>query len=170
MSPARAHQTLAGAIVAEQAMLALGVTEFALCPWALREGVILRRLDSHRLTAAGRWGVGIAVPGAAELRLGVRCDDGGHDSTSGGLAIIGGGKIGEALLSGLLREQYRARTRSWWSSTIRTGPAAHRALRRPGGRRRRGGASRAAPILIAVKPQDIDALLAELATWSPPST
>ena len=45
VSPARAHQTLAGAIVAEQAMLALGVTEFAQCPWALREGVILRRLD-----------------------------------------------------------------------------------------------------------------------------
>jgi exopolyphosphatase/guanosine-5'-triphosphate,3'-diphosphate pyrophosphatase len=45
VSPARAHQTLAGAVVAEQAMLALGVTEFELCPWALREGVILRRLD-----------------------------------------------------------------------------------------------------------------------------
>lgn len=45
VSAARAHQTLAGAIVAEQAMLALGVTELALCPWALREGVILRRLN-----------------------------------------------------------------------------------------------------------------------------
>lgn len=46
VSPGRAHQTLAGAVVAEQAMLALGVAEFALCPWALREGVILRRLDA----------------------------------------------------------------------------------------------------------------------------
>jgi exopolyphosphatase/guanosine-5'-triphosphate,3'-diphosphate pyrophosphatase len=45
VSAGRAHQTLAGAIVAEQAMMALGVTEFELCPWALREGVILRRLD-----------------------------------------------------------------------------------------------------------------------------
>jgi exopolyphosphatase / guanosine-5'-triphosphate,3'-diphosphate pyrophosphatase len=45
VSPARAHQTLAGAVVAEQAMQALGVNELALCPWALREGVILRRLD-----------------------------------------------------------------------------------------------------------------------------
>jgi exopolyphosphatase/guanosine-5'-triphosphate,3'-diphosphate pyrophosphatase len=45
VSAARAHQTLAGAIVAEQAMTALGVTEFQLCPWALREGIILRRLD-----------------------------------------------------------------------------------------------------------------------------
>jgi exopolyphosphatase/guanosine-5'-triphosphate,3'-diphosphate pyrophosphatase len=45
VSAARAHQTLAGAIVAEQAMLALGVSEFDQCPWALREGIILERLD-----------------------------------------------------------------------------------------------------------------------------
>ena len=45
VSPARAHQTLAGAVVAAAAMDALGVGELELCPWALREGVILRRLD-----------------------------------------------------------------------------------------------------------------------------
>ncbi|HEX8079834.1 MAG TPA: Ppx/GppA phosphatase family protein [Jatrophihabitans sp.] len=45
VSPGRAHQTMAGAVVAEQAMLALGIPEFELSPWALREGVILRRLD-----------------------------------------------------------------------------------------------------------------------------
>jgi exopolyphosphatase/guanosine-5'-triphosphate,3'-diphosphate pyrophosphatase len=45
VSPGRAHQTMAGAVVAEQAMLALDVPEFELSPWALREGVILRRLD-----------------------------------------------------------------------------------------------------------------------------
>jgi exopolyphosphatase/guanosine-5'-triphosphate,3'-diphosphate pyrophosphatase len=45
VSAARAHQTLAGAIVAEQAMQALGVVEMSLCPWALREGIILQRLD-----------------------------------------------------------------------------------------------------------------------------
>lgn len=45
VSAARAHQTLAGAVVAEQAMLALGVSQFELCPWALREGIILERLD-----------------------------------------------------------------------------------------------------------------------------
>ena len=45
VSSARAHQTMAGAVVAEQAMLALGVNEFELSPWALREGLILRRLD-----------------------------------------------------------------------------------------------------------------------------
>jgi exopolyphosphatase/guanosine-5'-triphosphate,3'-diphosphate pyrophosphatase len=45
VSPARAHQTLAGAIVAAAAMEALDVDELQLCPWALREGVILSRLD-----------------------------------------------------------------------------------------------------------------------------
>jgi len=45
VSQGRAHQTLAGAVVAAEAMDALGVTELELCPWALREGVILRRLD-----------------------------------------------------------------------------------------------------------------------------
>lgn len=45
VSVSRAHQTLAGAVVAASAMDALGVDELELCPWALREGVILRRLD-----------------------------------------------------------------------------------------------------------------------------
>jgi exopolyphosphatase/guanosine-5'-triphosphate,3'-diphosphate pyrophosphatase len=45
VSEGRAHQTLAGAIVAASAMDALDVAELELCPWALREGVILRRLD-----------------------------------------------------------------------------------------------------------------------------
>ena len=45
VSESRAHQTLAGAVVAAGAMDALGVEEIELCPWALREGVILRRLD-----------------------------------------------------------------------------------------------------------------------------
>ena len=45
VSVGRAHQTLAGAVVAAEAMDALGVDQLELCPWALREGVILRRLD-----------------------------------------------------------------------------------------------------------------------------
>ncbi|MDT4891369.1 MAG: exopolyphosphatase / guanosine-5-triphosphate,3-diphosphate pyrophosphatase [Pseudonocardiales bacterium] len=45
VSAARSHQTIAGAVVAAAAMDALGVAELELCPWALREGVILRRLD-----------------------------------------------------------------------------------------------------------------------------
>jgi exopolyphosphatase/guanosine-5'-triphosphate,3'-diphosphate pyrophosphatase len=41
----RARQLLAGALVAEGAMDLFGVEELEICPWALREGVILRRLD-----------------------------------------------------------------------------------------------------------------------------
>ncbi|RZT88555.1 exopolyphosphatase/guanosine-5'-triphosphate,3'-diphosphate pyrophosphatase [Pseudonocardia sediminis] len=45
VSPSRAHQLVAGAVVAQSAMSALGVSELDICPWALREGVILRRFD-----------------------------------------------------------------------------------------------------------------------------
>jgi exopolyphosphatase/guanosine-5'-triphosphate,3'-diphosphate pyrophosphatase len=45
VSPSRAPQLLAGAVVALETMEALEVESFALSPWALREGVILRRLD-----------------------------------------------------------------------------------------------------------------------------
>ncbi|WP_081241508.1 Ppx/GppA phosphatase family protein [Streptomyces viridosporus] len=41
----RAGQLLAGALVAEGAMDLFGVERLEICPWALREGVILRRLD-----------------------------------------------------------------------------------------------------------------------------
>jgi exopolyphosphatase / guanosine-5'-triphosphate,3'-diphosphate pyrophosphatase len=45
VSPGRAHQILAGAVVAEVTMRSLGIDEVEICPWALREGVILRRLE-----------------------------------------------------------------------------------------------------------------------------
>jgi exopolyphosphatase/guanosine-5'-triphosphate,3'-diphosphate pyrophosphatase len=45
VSSSRAHQLLAGAVVAEATMRRLGVDSIDFCPWALREGVILRRLD-----------------------------------------------------------------------------------------------------------------------------
>ncbi|WP_422737092.1 Ppx/GppA phosphatase family protein [Micromonospora sp. WMMD729] len=41
----RAHQLLAGAVVAEGVMRRLDLDALDICPWALREGVILRRLD-----------------------------------------------------------------------------------------------------------------------------
>jgi exopolyphosphatase/guanosine-5'-triphosphate,3'-diphosphate pyrophosphatase len=47
VSPSRAHQLVAGALVAEATLRALGVAELEICPWALREGVILRRLDTE---------------------------------------------------------------------------------------------------------------------------
>ena len=40
-------QIVAGALVAEASMKALGVESVDICPWALREGLILRRLDSE---------------------------------------------------------------------------------------------------------------------------
>jgi exopolyphosphatase/guanosine-5'-triphosphate,3'-diphosphate pyrophosphatase len=46
VSAERAHQLLAGAVVAEEAMSRLGLDRVDICPWALREGVILRRLDT----------------------------------------------------------------------------------------------------------------------------
>ncbi|OII59537.1 Ppx/GppA phosphatase family protein [Streptomyces sp. CC77] len=45
VSAGRARQLLAGALVAEGAMDLFGVAEVEVCPWALREGVILRCLD-----------------------------------------------------------------------------------------------------------------------------
>lgn len=45
VSPQRAHQVPAGAVVAQAAMRAVDVPFVRICPWALREGVILRRLD-----------------------------------------------------------------------------------------------------------------------------
>ena len=45
VSEGRAGQLLAGALVAEGAMDLFGVERLEICPWALREGVILRRLD-----------------------------------------------------------------------------------------------------------------------------
>jgi exopolyphosphatase / guanosine-5'-triphosphate,3'-diphosphate pyrophosphatase len=46
VSGSRARQLLAGALVADAAMDLLGVADLVLCPWALREGIILRRLDT----------------------------------------------------------------------------------------------------------------------------
>jgi len=45
VSAGRAPQLLAGALVADAAMDLLGVERLAISPWALREGLILRRLD-----------------------------------------------------------------------------------------------------------------------------
>jgi exopolyphosphatase/guanosine-5'-triphosphate,3'-diphosphate pyrophosphatase len=45
VSEGRAPQLLAGAIVAEAVMDAVETDTIEICPWALREGVILRRLD-----------------------------------------------------------------------------------------------------------------------------
>ena len=48
VSEERAPQLLAGAVVAEAVLSLLDVEQVQICPWALREGVILRRLDWMR--------------------------------------------------------------------------------------------------------------------------
>ncbi|MBE9374863.1 Ppx/GppA family phosphatase [Saccharopolyspora sp. HNM0983] len=70
VSSARAHQLVGGALVAEATMRALSLRELDICPWALREGVILRRLDrvhGDRHTAPeARSEIGSAESGTAE--------------------------------------------------------------------------------------------------------
>jgi exopolyphosphatase/guanosine-5'-triphosphate,3'-diphosphate pyrophosphatase len=45
VSEGRARQLYAGALVAEAALDLLQVEQLDICPWALREGLILRHLD-----------------------------------------------------------------------------------------------------------------------------
>lgn len=47
VSAERAPQIVAGALVAEASMRALSLEAVQICPWALREGIILRRLDTE---------------------------------------------------------------------------------------------------------------------------
>lgn len=45
VSPSRAHQIVPGALVAEACMDIFDLSALEICPWALREGVILERID-----------------------------------------------------------------------------------------------------------------------------
>jgi exopolyphosphatase/guanosine-5'-triphosphate,3'-diphosphate pyrophosphatase len=47
VSADRAPQIVAGALVAEASMRALSIETVDICPWALREGLILRKLDTE---------------------------------------------------------------------------------------------------------------------------
>ncbi|MFC9251510.1 Ppx/GppA phosphatase family protein [Amycolatopsis thailandensis] len=62
VSASRSHQLVAGALVAQATMRALSLEELEICPWALREGVILRRLDHSN-------GADETVGGSARLDL-----------------------------------------------------------------------------------------------------
>jgi len=48
VSPDRSHQILAGALVADAVMDIFDLPELEICPWALREGIILERIDAIR--------------------------------------------------------------------------------------------------------------------------
>jgi exopolyphosphatase/guanosine-5'-triphosphate,3'-diphosphate pyrophosphatase len=45
VSSSRARQIVAGAMVAQKSMESLGIEKLIQCPWALREGIVLQRLD-----------------------------------------------------------------------------------------------------------------------------
>jgi exopolyphosphatase/guanosine-5'-triphosphate,3'-diphosphate pyrophosphatase len=52
VSPSRTHQILPGALVAVAAMDIFDLDELEICPWALREGVILERIDAITRSAS----------------------------------------------------------------------------------------------------------------------
>lgn len=52
VSKPRAAQILAGAIVAEAVMALLEIPRFDICPWAIREGIVIRRLQAMSDPAA----------------------------------------------------------------------------------------------------------------------
>ncbi|MFT4082170.1 MAG: Ppx/GppA phosphatase family protein [Nocardioides sp.] len=53
VSGSRAHQMLPGALVAEACMDIFDLAALEICPWALREGIILERLDQISVRGAG---------------------------------------------------------------------------------------------------------------------
>jgi exopolyphosphatase/guanosine-5'-triphosphate,3'-diphosphate pyrophosphatase len=58
VSPSRTHQIVPGALVAEACMDIFDLSALEICPWALREGVILERIDRFSVAnvPAGRPG------------------------------------------------------------------------------------------------------------------
>jgi exopolyphosphatase/guanosine-5'-triphosphate,3'-diphosphate pyrophosphatase len=68
VSELRARQVLAGALVAEAAFEIFNVLEMDICPWALREGLILRRFDALMFEAEEP----MPPVGVGHLHLGTR--------------------------------------------------------------------------------------------------
>lgn len=66
VSEVRAAQMFAGGLVAQAAMEQFGVTQLEICPWALREGLIMRRLDA--LIQEGLLGRD-SIPGVGNVAL-----------------------------------------------------------------------------------------------------
>ena len=53
VTPERTYQIVGGGLVIDEIMKALDVKEVEICPWALREGAILRWLDQFGRTRLG---------------------------------------------------------------------------------------------------------------------
>lgn len=58
----RAQQSLAGALIAHTAMDLLGLRRMTVCPWALREGILLHRLESATWWRERSLNLGIRPP------------------------------------------------------------------------------------------------------------
>ncbi|MBB2948632.1 exopolyphosphatase/guanosine-5'-triphosphate,3'-diphosphate pyrophosphatase [Actinoplanes lutulentus] len=61
VSAHRAHQILAGAIVAYELLEAFGEDSARICPWGLREGILLRRLAEEAVPVEDRWSAARAL-------------------------------------------------------------------------------------------------------------
>ncbi|RBM18700.1 Ppx/GppA phosphatase family protein [Streptomyces sp. PT12] len=68
ISAARARQSLAGAIVAESAMRAMGLAAVTLCPWAIREGILLRHIEDGPGWWRHPWPTAVTVNGSGAWR------------------------------------------------------------------------------------------------------
>src|SRR3546814_12661618 len=66
VSTSRAHQIVPGALVAEAVMDIFDLSALEICPWALREGVILERFDQISVLDEGSIS-------SAERRVGKEC-------------------------------------------------------------------------------------------------
>lgn len=62
ISAPRARQSLAGAILAHTAMTLFDLDRFTVCPWALREGILLRRLEATGWWHQRSMELGVRVP------------------------------------------------------------------------------------------------------------
>lgn len=67
VSPHRARQILAGAVVAYEVMRGLEIDSVRICPWGLREGILLRRMEADQPAVQGvAW---VPLPPVAKARL-----------------------------------------------------------------------------------------------------
>ncbi|MBZ3905661.1 Ppx/GppA phosphatase family protein [Streptomyces griseiscabiei] len=81
ISAPRATQSLAGALVGHTAMKLTGLKSVTICPWAIREGILLRHIEdgpawwsevTRTVLDAGETGPGgSSVPGSVPLRIAV---------------------------------------------------------------------------------------------------
>jgi exopolyphosphatase/guanosine-5'-triphosphate,3'-diphosphate pyrophosphatase len=72
ISAPRAEQSLAGALVGHTAMKLMGITEVTICPWAIREGILLRLIEEGSAwwsDLAQTCDTGAAPAGRAPLRV-----------------------------------------------------------------------------------------------------